>query len=86
MIGTDSEEPVAKRIRRSSDTITPAAHVREQRLTSTPFRSLQLSHSVNTQTPTEVSNHDDALLKRLIRAMTARETIDMIYNKLVSLE
>lgn len=69
----ESDEPTTKRARL---VITPAAHVRERRLTSIPFGTLGLPP------PTTETVSNDALLKRLIRAMTERDTIDLIYNKL----
>lgn len=76
-----SNEPLSKR---SRTVITPADHVHEQRLTSITFGQLGLS-SMNETPATERSediSENDALLKRLVKAMTERDTIDLIYNKL----
>jgi len=80
---TEVNEPSAKRCR---NVITPANHIREQRLTSSLFGDIGLSHSsetVSVNTSTDVSDND-VVLKRLVKAMTARDTIDLIYNKLFS--
>lgn len=81
---TEVKEPSSKRCR---NVITPVNHVREQRLTSTLFGDIGLSHSsetVSVTTSSDVSDND-LVLKRLVKAMTARDTIDLIYNKLVSI-
>jgi len=78
---TEVNEPLAKRCR---NVITPANHIREQRLTSSVFGDIGLLHSsetVSVNTSTDVSDKD-VVLKRLVKAMTARDTIDLIYNKL----
>ncbi|CAF0719944.1 unnamed protein product [Adineta ricciae] len=77
----ESNEPLPKRLR---TVITPADHVHEQRLTSITFGELGLS-STNEAQVVEGSadtSENDALLKRLVKAMTERDTIDLIYNKL----
>jgi hypothetical protein len=80
---TEVNEPSSKRCR---NVITPANHIREQRLTSSLFGDIGLLHSsetVSVNTSTDVSDND-VVLKRLVKAMTARDTIDLIYNKLFS--
>jgi hypothetical protein len=83
----DSEEPPSKRSRHDSNIITPVSHVHEQRLTSILFGQIESPHSnntVSTNTSSDVSDND-ILLKRLLKAMTDKETIDLIYNKFVSM-
>ncbi|CAF3715620.1 unnamed protein product [Rotaria sp. Silwood1] len=77
------KEPPLKRYRYI---ITPANHVHEQRLTSTLFEHINLSKSNNNISTNTCSNesNDEILLKRLLKAMTAPDTIDLIYNKLLS--
>ncbi|CAF4191489.1 unnamed protein product [Rotaria sp. Silwood2] len=77
------KEPPSKRCRYI---ITPASNVHEQRLTSALFGHINLSNSsdnVSTNTCSDESNNE-ILLKRLLKAMTAPDTIDLIYNKLLS--
>lgn len=71
------EEPPAKR---SRYVITPASHVQEQRTSSIPFVS---STSTSDISSTDISENE-ILLKRLVKAITDRETIDLIYQKLQS--
>ncbi|CAF4207556.1 unnamed protein product [Adineta steineri] len=82
---TEVKEPLSKR---SRNVITPADYVCEQRLTSTLLGNIVLSHSNEPTTTTNMSSDvsdNDILLKRLVKAMTARDTIDLIYNKLFSI-
>jgi hypothetical protein len=75
---TEGNEPPPKRTR---NVIIPATHVREQRLTSTLLRDIGLPNSSDT---TSDESDNDILLKRLLKVMTDRDTIDLIYNKLHS--
>ncbi|CAF3339253.1 unnamed protein product [Rotaria socialis] len=79
LANTDVQEPTSKR---SRNIITTANHVNEQRLTSTLFGSIGLTPS-NDNVSSDASD-DEILLKRLLKAMTASDTIDLIYNKLLS--
>ncbi len=78
---SDSTEPPSKR---SRNVITPADHVHEQRLISTPFEPSAATAQTSVTTSSDISE-EEVLLKRLVRAMTARDTIDFIYNKLHSI-
>ncbi|CAF3734011.1 unnamed protein product [Rotaria sordida] len=80
---SEVKEPPSKRCRYI---ITPASHVHEQCLTSTLLGNIGLSNSndnVFINTYSDESNNE-ILLKRLVKAMTAPDTIDLIYNKLLS--
>ncbi len=72
---TDVHEPPSKR---SRNVITPVSHIHEQRLTPSQFN---LSSS-NVSNPLSNTSDNEILLKRLVKAMTARDTIDLIYKKL----
>jgi hypothetical protein len=78
---TEIKEPSSKR---SRNVIIPADHVREQRLTQTLFGLLYSNDKISVNTSPNVSDNE-ILLKRLVKAMTARDTIDLIYNKLFSI-
>lgn len=79
---SDTTEPPLKR---SRNVIIPADYVQEQRLTNTSFGLLL--NSINKTSRNSLSNEsdNDILLKRLVKAMTARDTIDLIYKKLFSI-
>ena len=77
---TNVEEPPAKR---SRHVITPASHVQEQRTTSTLFTSSSINDSTF-QISSSDASENEILLKKLVKAMTDRETIDLIYQKLHS--
>lgn len=62
----------------SHEIITPAKHIHEQCLTSSP---LQLTHIPNTNSLTNQSD-EEILLKQLMRSVTCRDTIDFIFTKL----
>lgn len=64
--------------------ITLADHVHEKPLTSTLFGEIGLSDSNSSITNCDASA-EETLLKRLVKAMTAPDTIDLIYNKLLSM-
>ncbi|UJR21788.1 hypothetical protein I4U23_024863 [Adineta vaga] len=80
----ETEEPSSKR---SRNVITPVDYVREQRLTSTTFGNLGLSPANETLSISRSSDlsENDVMLKRLVKVMTERDTINFIYNKLFSI-
>ena len=77
---TDVDEPPSKR---SRHVITPAIHVQEQRVASSPFVSSSTPDQISPNPSPDVSQNE-ILLKRLVKAMTDRQTIDLIYQKLHS--
>jgi hypothetical protein len=80
---TEENEPPSKR---SRNVLIPANHVHEQRLTNTLLGDIGLTYSSDTvsiNTCSDVSDND-VLLKRLLKIMTSRDAIDLIYNKLLS--
>ncbi len=77
----DIEEPPSKR---SRNVIIPASHVHEQRLTHSRLGLSYSNDHISPNTSSDTSDNE-ILLKRLVKAMTARDTIDLIYNKLFSI-
>ena len=79
------KEPVAKRSCTNATMIIPVDHVKEQRLTSRPFGDLEFFsdiEQIHEETGVEGSND---VLKRLLKAMTHGETVDLIYQKMRSI-
>jgi len=81
---SDSTENIEPPSKRSRNVIIPSEHVHEQRITSTLFGLIHSNNQISINTCSDISDND-ILLKRLVKAMTARDTIDLIYNKLFSL-
>jgi len=84
---SDSTENIEPPSKRSRNVIIPSEHVHEQRLTSTLFGSLYSNNNnnkISINTSSDISDNE-ILLKRLVKAMTSRDTIDLIYNKLFSI-
>lgn len=78
-----SIEPLNKRFRSESKQICPKEKVEEIRLEKSTFSDLDRFSSINESG--DVSNRSsssDDLLKLLLKAMTNKETIDLIYQKL----
>jgi hypothetical protein len=87
LVNSNSTEIIEPPSKRSRNVIIPADHVREQRLTSTLFGSLYSNNNnnkISINTSSDISDNE-ILLKRLVKAMTSRDTIDLIYNKLFSI-
>ncbi len=81
LIKSDSSEVQEPPLKRSRNVIIPANHVHEQRLTSILFGLSHSNNNITVNTSSDVSDNE-ILLKRLVKAMTTRDTIDLIYNKL----
>ncbi len=84
LINSDSSEVNEPPSKLSRNVIIPANHIHEQRLTSSPF-GLSYSNDHNSVNTSSDVSDNEILLKRLVKAMTARDTIDLIYNKLLSI-
>jgi len=85
LINSDSTENIEPPLKRSRNIILPSEHVHEQRLTSTLFGLINSTNQISMNTFSNLSSDNDILLKRLVKAMTARDTINLIYNKLFSI-
>lgn len=72
-------------LKRSRNVIIPANHVQEQRLTSTSFGLILNLTNKNFVNSSINQSDNEILLKRLVKAMTERDTIDLIYKKLFSM-
>jgi hypothetical protein len=85
LINSDSTENIEPPSKRSRNIILPCEYVHEQRLTSTLFGLIHSNNQISMNTFSNLSSDNDILLKRLVKAMTSRDTINLIYNKLFSI-